>query len=64
MSKCWPSSPKPLARHCCLQPEKVFTWAKKHSNYRDLRRVSSRLIENAAGMELLTAVLNDQPLEK
>ena len=52
-----------LARHCCLNTEKVFNWAKKHSNYRDLRRVSSRLIENAAQMELLVAVLNDEPLQ-
>ena len=53
-----------LAQHCCLKVEEVFEWAKKHSNYRDLRRASSRLIENAAGMELLTAVLNDQPLDR
>lgn len=52
-----------LARHCCLNAEKVFEWAKKHSNYRDLRRASSRLIDNAAQMELLVAVLNDEPLE-
>lgn len=53
-----------LARRCCLNAEKVFNWAKKHSNYRDLRRASKRLIENAVGMELLTAVLNDLPLGK
>jgi len=53
-----------LAQHCCLNAEKVFDWAKKHSNYRDLRRVSKRLIDNAAGMELLVAVLNDEPLER
>jgi hypothetical protein len=52
-----------LARHCCLNAEKVFNWAKKHSNYPDLLRASKRLIANAADMELLTAVLNDQPLE-
>lgn len=51
-----------LARHCCLNSEKVFNWAKKHTNYRDLRKASKRLIDNAAGMELLIAVLNDQPL--
>ena len=51
-----------LARHCCLNAEQVFNWAKKHSNYRDLRQASSRLIDNAAQMELLVAVLNDQPL--
>ncbi len=52
-----------LARHCCMNAEKVFNWAKKHSNYRDLRRASSRLIEKAAQMELLIAVLNDEPLQ-
>jgi hypothetical protein len=51
-----------LARHCCLDAEKVFEWARKHSNYRDLRKASSRLIANAAQMELLVAVLNDEPL--
>jgi hypothetical protein len=51
-----------LARHCCLNAEKVFDWAKKHSSYRDLRRASKRLIDNAAKMELLVAVLNDEPL--
>lgn len=51
-----------LARHCCLNAEKVFEWAKKHSNYPDLLRASQRLIDNAADMELLIAVLNDQPL--
>jgi hypothetical protein len=53
-----------LARHCCLNPAKVFDWAKKHSNYRDLSRASERLIAHAADMELLVAVLNDQPLEQ
>ena len=53
-----------LARHCCLNAEKVFAWAKKHSNYRDLRKASKRLIANAAKMELLVAVLNDEPLGK
>ena len=53
-----------LARHCCLNAEKVFDWAKKHSNYPDLLRASQRLIGNAADMELLVAVLNDQPLEQ
>ena len=53
-----------LARHCCLNPEKVFEWAKKHSNYRDLLRASQRLIDNATDMELLVAVLNDEPLGK
>ena len=52
-----------LARHCCLIPERVFKWAKKHSNYRDLLRASQRLIDEAADMKLLVAVLNDQPLE-
>ena len=51
-----------LARHCCLNAEQVFKWAKKHSNYRDLLLASSRLIDNAVDMELLVAVLNDQPL--
>jgi hypothetical protein len=51
-----------LARHCCLNAQKVFEWAQKHSNYRDLRKASKRLIANAAGMELLTAVINDLPL--
>lgn len=51
-----------LARHCCLNAEKVFEWAKKHSSYRDLRKASSRLVANAAQMELLIAVLNDEPL--
>jgi hypothetical protein len=51
-----------LARHCCLIPERVFEWAKKYSNYRDLLRASSHLIDNSADMELLVAVLNDQPL--
>ena len=51
-----------LARHCCLNPEQVFKWAKKHSNYRDLLMASERLIDNAAQMELLVAVLNDLPL--
>jgi len=53
-----------LARHCCLIPKQVFEWAKKHSTYRDLLRASQRLIDNAADMELLVAVLNDQPLDK
>jgi hypothetical protein len=53
-----------LARHCCLNAEQVFEWAKRHSNYRDLMRASSRLIKNAADMELLVAVLNDEPLNK
>lgn len=52
-----------LARHCCLNANQVFEWAKRRSNYRDLRRASKRLIDNAAGMELLVAVLNDQPLQ-
>ena len=51
-----------LARHCCLNAQKVFKWAKKHSNYRDLLRASQRLIDKAAEMELLVAVLNDLPL--
>ena len=53
-----------LARNCCLNAEQVFDWAKKRSNYRDLLRASRRLIDNAADMELLIAVLNDQPLER
>jgi hypothetical protein len=53
-----------LARHCCLNAEQVFEWAKRHSNYHDLRRASQRLIDNAGDMELLAAVLNDQPLGK
>ena len=53
-----------LGRACCLRPEAVFDWAKKHSNYRDLLKASKRLIDNAAHMELLVAVLNDQPLEQ
>jgi len=44
------------------RPDTVFDWAKRHSNYRDLRQVSKRLIENAVGMELLDAVLDDHPL--
>ncbi len=52
-----------LGNACCLRPDTVFDWAKKHSNYRDLRKASKRLIENAVGMELLDAVLNDHPLE-
>ena len=51
-----------LARNCCLNAEQVFNWAKKHSNYHDLLRASHRLIDNAADMELLVAVLNDLPL--
>jgi hypothetical protein len=51
-----------LGRHCCLNAKQVFEWAKKHSNYRNLLRASKRLINNAADMELLVAVLNDQPL--
>ena len=53
-----------LALHCCLNAQKVFEWAKKHTTYRELRKASKRLIENAAKMELLVAVLNDEPLEK
>ena len=53
-----------LARHCCLNANQVFEWAKRHSNYRDLLKASHRLIKNAAQMELLVAVLNDQPLER
>ena len=53
-----------LARHCCLNAQNVFEWAQKHSNYRDLRKASKRLIANAAKMELLVAVLNDEPLGK
>jgi hypothetical protein len=53
-----------LARHCCLNAEQVFKWAQKHSNYRDLLMASERLIDNAADMELLVAVLNDLPLER
>ena len=53
-----------LGRACCLRPEAVFDWAKRHSNYRDLRKASKRLIDNAADMELLVAVLNDLPLEQ
>ena len=53
-----------LARHCCLNAAKVFEWAKKHTTYRDLLRASKRLIDNAAHMELLVAVLNDEPLEQ
>ena len=52
-----------LARHCCLNANQVFEWAKRHSNYRDLRKASHRLIKNAARMELLVAVINDQPLQ-
>ena len=33
-----------LARNCCLNAEQVFNWAKKHSNYHDLRQASHRLI--------------------
>ena len=51
-----------LARHCCLNAGQVFEWARKHSRYRDLLQASQRLIDNAADMELLVAVLNDQPL--
>jgi len=53
-----------LARHCCLTPEQVFKWAKKHSTYRDLLMASERLIDHAAEMELLVAVINDLPLEQ
>lgn len=53
-----------LARHCCLNAEQVFKWAKKHSTYRDLLQASERLIDHAAEMELLVAVLNDLPLEQ
>jgi len=53
-----------LALHCCLNAEMVFNWTKKHSNYRKLKRASSRLIEKAAQMELLIAVLNDEPLQE
>jgi len=52
-----------LARYCCLNAQKVFEWAKRHSNYRDLHMASERLIDNAAQMELLVAVVNDLPLE-
>ena len=52
-----------LGNACCLRPDTVFDWAKRHSNYRDLRKASKRLIDNAVGMELLDAVLNDHPLE-
>ncbi|MHB9044346.1 MAG: hypothetical protein ACYC35_00250 [Pirellulales bacterium] len=52
-----------LGRHCCLRPEAVFNWAKRHSSYRDLLMQAGRLIKQAAGMELLDAVLNDHPLE-
>ncbi len=51
-----------LARHCCLNAEQVFKWAKRHSTYRDLLQMSQRLIDHAADMELLVAVLNDEPL--
>jgi hypothetical protein len=53
-----------LARHCCLNAEKVFDWAKKHSTYTDLLRAAPRLTDKAADMELLEAVLNDQPLQE
>lgn len=53
-----------LARRCGLDAEQVFNWAKRHSNYRDLLLASERLINNAADMELLVAVLNDHPLGK
>ena len=53
-----------LARHCSLNAEQVFKWAKRHSTYHDLLRASQRLIDRAAEMELLVAVLNDQPLEQ
>ena len=52
----------PWHGHCCLNAQQVFEWAKRHSNYHDLRRASHRLIDNAADMELLVAVLNDLPL--
>lgn len=53
-----------LARRCCLNAERVFNWAKRHSNYADLLLATERLINNAADMELLVAVINDLPLEK
>ena len=53
-----------LARRCCLNAEQVFKWAKRHGNYRDLLLASERLINNAADMELLVAVINDLPLGK
>ncbi len=53
-----------LGRHCCLRPEAVFDWAKKHSSYTDLVRAARRLTRNVGDMELLEAVLNDQPLKK
>ncbi len=53
-----------LGRACCLRPEAVFEWAKKHGSYRDLLKASKRLSNNAAHMELLVAVLNDLPLEQ
>ena len=31
-----------LARNCCLNAQQVFEWAKRHSNYRDLRRATAR----------------------
>ena len=61
-SKCWQFSPSVWETRC-LRPDTVFDWAKRHSNYPDLRKASKRLIENAVGMELLDAVLNDHPLE-
>ena len=53
-----------LARLCCLTPAQVFDWAKRHSNYDDLRQASARLTAHPEQMELLEAVLNDLPLNK
>ena len=61
-NKCWRFVPV-LGNRVLPRPEAVFEWAKKHSNYRDLRKVAGRLIDNAAGMELLDAVLNRPSFE-
>ena len=53
-----------LGTGCCLNPERVFQWAKKHSSYEELKPMAHDLIANAARMELLVAVLNDQPLDR
>jgi hypothetical protein len=53
-----------LGAGCCLNPEQVFKWATKHSSYNELRSIAHELIANAAHMELLVAVLNDEPLER
>ena len=54
-----------LGRAFCLNPERIFEWAKMHSSYSELRNRACELLdEPPEKMSLLVAVINDLPLER